>query len=237
MKKAIVSTLLSLLCATSYLSVAVLPVKRAAAESEERYACALSRDVYLYGAEDEESGLFCIPYTYYVKVLSEGAEYCYVQYATDTAPYSAVYGYCRTEQLHFVDFLPERPFLYYPIEVTYTLETGSAFPAGEDVFSEVTLTYAYYGDYAVGSSVYWYVALDGERGYLPRTRELSYELNTDFEQTEPGKDAGGSENGSPVPVAQIVLGVVLCLLAVGVAYYLLRPRRALPPPTENESEI
>lgn len=228
------------MCASSYFFIGFFRPATAAASAaraEERYACALSRDVYLYAEEDEKSGLFCIPYTYYVKILSEGTEYCYVQYSTDTPPYAAVYGYCRTEELYFVDFVPERPFLYYPIEVTYTLESGESFPAGDNIFSEVTLSYAYYGDYTVGSSVYWYVALDGERGYLPETHDISYELNTDFENTAPEGNEGNAGETFSVPVAQIVLGAVLGVLAVGVAYYLLRPRRPMPPKTESEFDI
>ena len=244
MKKQFLSALLCVLCASSYFiftaAFSAAPfssVRAAAAEDDTSYACALAHDIYLYAEKNEQSGLFCIPYTYYVKVLSEEGDYCYVQYSEDAAPYTAIYGYCRTEQLHFVDFVPERPFLFYPIEVTYTLSAGGTFPAGDNVFSEVTLTYAYYGEYTVGSSLYWYVALDGERGYLPKTHDISYDLNTDFEGTMPEEEGGNEPSPVNIPVAQIVLGAVLGVLALGVTYYLVRPRRPAPPKAESEFDI
>ena len=222
-----------LLCLHICLACAAPRPALTAAAEEESYACALSYDVYLYEAEDETSGLFCIPYTYYVKLLSAGTEYCYVQYSTDSPPYAAVYGYCRTDELHFVDFVPERPFLYYPLDVTYSLAGGAAFPAGDDVFSTVTLTYAYYGDYTVGSATYWYVAHEGTQGYLPKTADISYDLNTDFEASMPENNEQNVGSGD-MPVAQIVLGVTLGILAVGVTYYLLRPRRPRPQKAESD---
>ena len=38
-----------------------------AEETTERYAVAAREDVWFYAAESEESGLFLIPYTYYVR--------------------------------------------------------------------------------------------------------------------------------------------------------------------------
>ena len=40
------------------------------AQPQELYAVAAERDIYLYSAADEKTGLFILPYTYYVKVLS-----------------------------------------------------------------------------------------------------------------------------------------------------------------------
>ncbi len=237
MKNFVLSVLSCLLC-VHILWSSCLPPRTActAAAAEEQYACALSYDVYFYAAADENSGLFCIPYTYYVKILSAGEEYCYVQYSADEAPYTALYGYCRTDKLYFVDFVPERPFLFYPLEVTYSLEGSSSFPTGDNIFSDVTLTYAYYGDYTVGTSTYWYVALESETGYLPKTMELSYELNTDYEASMPGNTGENEVDWPSVSAAQIALGAVLTLLAAGVAYYLFRPRRSALPKAENDPD-
>ena len=40
-----------------------------------------------------------------------------------------------------------------------------------------------------------------------------------------------------MPVAQIVLGVTLGILAVGVTYYLLRPRRPRPQKAESDFDV
>ena len=204
---------------------------QAQAEETDVYACIRSPEVYLYEKENSSSGLFILPYTYYVKILAEGVDYCYVQYQTDNAPYKAVYGYCKTDELTFVDFVPQRPYLSYAVDATYVLEgAGNAF-VGDSVLSSVTLTYAYYGDYTVGSSTYRYVTLDGKQGYLPKTGEISYELNTEYEQHAPAadnpQDTPAASTGN-LPVAQIVLFARLALLAVGFVYYLLRPKREEP---------
>lgn len=198
------------------------------------YACALSHDVYLYASENENGGLFKIPYTYYVKVIASGIEFSYVQYSTDTPPFQAIYGYCKTKELHFVDFVPTRPFLYYTLDVTYRLDDYADFFKQDDVFSSVTLTYAYYGDYTVGSSDYCYVCLDGKKGYLPKTTEIKYDLNTDYETPQPIDSDEQPTQPTDVPVGQIVLAAVVILLAVGIAYSLLRPQKLPAPPRQDE---
>ena len=228
MKKFVLFTTLFFLCV--HILLFPLPKQASIAATAEEihpspvYACALTHDVYLYGSEDESSGLFRIPYTYYVKVIVPGIEYSYVQYSTDTPPYKAIYGYCKSEQLHFVDFEPVRPFLYYPLNVDYTLEGYSDFFPQDEIFSSVTLTYAYYGDYTVGSSTYCYVSLDGKMGYLPKSMDISYELNTDYGLAPPDVPVDELPAPSPLRTEQIVLIVIALVLALAVAYYLLRPR-------------
>lgn len=230
MKKFILTVLTFLLGVYTVFSPSVSTL-RTFAEGTDVYACIRTPEVYLYEKENSSSGLFILPYTYYVKILAEGVDYCYVQYQTDSAPYKAVYGYCKTDELTFVDFVPQRPYLSYAVDATYVLEgAGNAF-VGDSVLSSVTLTYAYYGDYIVGSSVYRYVTLDGKRGYLPKTTEISYELNTEYEQHRPAPDDTNDTPAAttdPLPVAQIVLFALLALLAVGFVYYLLRPKREEP---------
>lgn len=195
------------------------------------YACIRSDDVYLYQKENSSSGMFILPYTYYVKILAEGIDYCYVQYQTDGASYKAVYGYCKTAELTFVDYIPKNPYLSYTVQATYYLDGAASSFVTDSILSSVTLSYAYYGDYTVGSSVYHYVILDGKTGYLPKTAELSYELNTEYEQNLPQQNetpSPSSTTESELPIAQIVLFALLGLLAVGFVYYLLRPRQPQP---------
>lgn len=191
------------------------------------YACIRSADVYLYEKESG-GGLFILPYTYYVKILAEGVDYCYVQYQTDTAPYKAVYGYCKTEQLTFVDYTPKTPYLSYVVEATYRLDGADNAFVGDSILSTVTVSYAYYGDYTVGASVYHYVTLNGKTGYLPKQTDISYELNTEYEQrlpeAPPSQDVPAATETN-IPVASVALFALLCLLAVGFVYYLLRPHR------------
>ena len=228
-----------LLCVHTLFPLAANPATSARAEGENTdpvYACALSHDVYLYAEENENSGLFLIPYTYYVKVLSSGLEYSYVQYSTNTPPYQAVYGYCKSEQLQFVDFTPERPFLYQTIDVVYRLEDYADFFKEDDVFSTMTVSYAYYGDYTVGSSTYWYVCLNGQMGYLPKTADITYELNEDFRPLSPEAE-GSAPEAATLPVKEIIFAAVLVIFTLGVGYYLLRPRADSNPVSREEFEL
>lgn len=192
---------------------------------EEKYACILTKDVFFYEREDENSGLFLLPYTYYVKILQKGMPYCYVQYLTDDSPFRAVYGYCKTAQLKFVDYVPARPYLYYTVEATYSLAEPS--PGGN--LSSLTLTYAYYGDYVIGSTVYHYVRLDEKTGYLPKTKELNYELNDDcFSSAASNNEPSSAEEPSEMTAGQIALTITLICLLAGGGFFAFRPKKEIP---------
>ena len=55
----------------------------AEAQTEPSYACILTDDVYFYASENESGGLFTLPRTYYVKVLSVSEPFTHVEYLTD----------------------------------------------------------------------------------------------------------------------------------------------------------
>lgn len=193
---------------------------------EESYACVLSKDVFFYEREDDSSGLFLLPYTYYVKILRRGMPYCYVQYLTDAPPFQAVYGYCKTGELTFVDYVPVRPFLYYTIDATYSLsESGPVFGS----LSSLTLTYVYYGDYVIGSTVYHYVRLDDKTGYLPKTGELNYELNTDcFAPVQPDPSSSAQLDPPAMSAGQIALTITIIGLLAGGGFFAFRPKKDPP---------
>lgn len=149
----------------------------------ESYACVTEDNTYFYSDADEESGLFILPTTYYVKIISKSDDYCFVQYLENVADYKAVYGYCKTESLTDVDFIPARPYLYYTYSATYAVEGSYATEEGN--FSTFTCECVYYGDYKNGTTVYRYVCINGEFGYIPKTCEITYPLNTDYLPAEP----------------------------------------------------
>lgn len=149
----------------------------------DSYACVTEDNTYFYSSADEESGLFILPTTYYVKIISKSDDYCFVQYLEDVADYKAVYGYCKTDSLTDVDFTPARPYLYYTYSATYTVEGSYASEEGN--FSTFTCECIYYGDYKNGTTTYRYVCINGEFGYIPKTCEITYPLNTDYLPAEP----------------------------------------------------
>lgn len=205
---------------------------RAAAE-EERYAVAAQTDVWFYAAENEESGLFLLPFSYYVRVLREGAAYTYVQYQDDVTPYHSLKGYCKTEALTFVDFVPERPFLRKEITAVYRVESGSDPLMGGGSFDKVERTFAYYGTSYLGTARFYYVYADGVFDYIPAAQEIVFDYNTDYLE-----DVSGSGGEEQPPAAEGPSGVqiaVICVIAaacLAVAVLVFRGKRS-PSPQEE----
>ncbi len=204
----------------------------ARADEAERYAVAAATDVWFYAAENEESGLFVLPYTYYVRVLKEGAVFSYVQYLDDEAPYKAIRGYCKTEDLTFVDFIPERPYLKREITVSYTVaNTGDSLMGGGS-FDKLEKSFVFYGTSYLGTARFFYVYADGTFDYVPATQEIVYEYNTDYLE-----DVSGGAPAEPEPPAGSLSGVqiaVICAIAaalVAIAVFVLRGKKS-PTPQE-----
>ncbi len=209
----------------------------ARAEESTRYAVADSRDVWFYAEANEESGLFVLPYTYYVVVLDEGAEFSRVRYLDDISPYKSVVGYCKTDSITFVDFVPERPFLRMEFTLTYSLPSLPAVSMGNGSFESITKSFVYYGSSYLGTTRFHYVYADGVFDYIPAAEEVSYELNEDYLSVETG--APGNAETPEVRDTPSVLQIVLVCLVVAVigftVFILLRGRKA--PVAEPEAEF
>lgn len=198
------------------------PSRNANAE-EVRYACAARTDVWFYAAENKESGLFLLPYTYYVRVVREGVLFTAVEYLDDVAPYKSIAGFCRTEQLTFVDFVPERPFLKREIEVDYTIAGEPLMGSGS--FDCVRRSFVFYGESYAGTARFFYVYADGVFDYIPATQEILYDLNTDY-LAPPASEEVPAEEPAPAPSGMLIAVVcVAAFLVLTVALFLLRKRR------------
>ncbi|MFQ7700767.1 MAG: hypothetical protein ACLRL0_05870 [Christensenellaceae bacterium] len=233
MKKFILSAVLPLL----YLICACLsPAVHVKVRAEDNgYACIRSENVYLYSEENDKSGLFILPCTYYVKVLSSGVKYSYVEYLSDGPNTRKINGYCKNSELTFVDYVPVRPYLYYTLDVTYYIEDASPSIKDDDFLSTITITCAYYGEYRVGSKLYCYVLREGTFGYIPKPADLSYELNDEYDNHTPDESdapAGNFGDHETMPPAQIAILVLLCILVPVIAALILRPPKK--PPYESE---
>ena len=202
-------------------------------QTEERYAVAAREDVWFYAAENEESGLFLIPYTYYVRVLREGTLFTAVRYLDDAAPYRSVTGFCKTEMLTFVDFVPARPYLRREITVTYTVEGDN--PMGNGAFNKLEKRFVYYGTSYAGTARCFYVYADGMFGYVPASQDILYEKNTDYlkqvsGETEEPPAASPAVSPSPVQIVAIC-AAVLAVLAIAVL--ILRGKKPRVSPSED----
>ncbi len=211
--------------------------KRALAEEAitEQYAVAAKSDVWFYSAENEESGLFLLPYTYYVKVLRRGTLFSAVQYLDDVAPYKSISGYCKTDDLTFVDFIPERPYLRREITVSYTVENPNGSLMGKGTFDKIEKRFIYYGTSYLGTARYFYVYADGVFDYVPAAQEILFDLNTDYLHPSSGGIAGEDDASAKQPGLSGVQIAIICVAAVAVAaiaVIVLRGKKPAPLPQE-----
>ena len=220
------------------LSVLLPPSLTAHAETQElpigeRYAVAAREDVWFYSAENGESGLFLVPYTYYVKVLREGTPYTAVQYLDDVPPFRAVTGFCKTELITFVDFVPTRPYLRREITVTYTVAGDKLLGGG--AFDAIEKRFVYYGTSYAGTARYFYVYADGVFDYVPATQEILYEYNTDYLTPASGEaEQPPAEEPSAAPTAVQIAAICAAVLAVLiVAVLVLRGKQPRSVPAEE----
>ena len=100
-------------------SCLLLPTHPVSADTEGEYACILTDEAYFYPSRDETRGLFLLPKTYFVKVLTVDVDFCKVEYLYDGDYTKKLVGYAKTSDLSFVDFVPETPYLYQIIWIRF----------------------------------------------------------------------------------------------------------------------
>lgn len=206
------------------------------------YACIVNSDTYLYATQSEEDGIFILPQSYYVKVLSKGNSFCYVQYLENVADFKSVFGYCKTDELLFVDYTPLRPFLYLTFDVKYNIDSSSDMFSTENILTSFSYKCVYYGDYIVGSARYSYVLVNGAYGYIPQTQPVSYEMNTDYlsyivslDPPDADENPVGDTENTEDPNAQeketdnrgiiVICIAVLVIIAAAALVIILKPGR------------
>ena len=192
----------------------------------EIYAVAPTSDVWFYKSENEEDKLFCIPKTYYVKIISRGERFSFCEYLRDVAPYKKIAGYCLTDSLTFVDFTPLRPYLYREVTVQYVLP-GAAI--GNGSFAGKEESFVYYGTRYENGQLYFYVGKNGEFDYIPAEEELTFELNTDYLPDEPEEPAAGAKNPDRPSAVKIVLLVLAVAAVIVVAIFVAHGKKSAPP--------
>ncbi len=235
MKKFIFSVLLPLVY---FLSSFLLPqgLTARADSSASQYACIVEDTAYFYAVKDTNRGLFLLPQTYYVKILSFGDDFCKIEYSYDSEYTQKLIGYAKTNELTFVDYTPNNPYLTHLFEVSYTIDDSQN--ADEGFLDKITVTCAYYGDYIIGSKRYCYVLRGDSFGYIPKPETLVYEKNGEYaeyllskEQGQPATAPAQTQENKNSP-AQIAILIVLCLLVPALATLIVKPPKK--PPYEEE---
>lgn len=239
MKKFILSVFLPLLLFLSASFPVFQPPLSATADASPTtgsYACVLNENTYFYSTRDEKRGLFLLPTTYFVKVLSVEPDFCKIEYLYDDTNVKKLTGYAKTSELTFVDYVPTRPYLYHLFNVRYTIEGG--FSNDDTFLNEITVTCAYYGDYKIGSETYCYVLRGDSFGYIPKPADLYIEPNAEYadrlSSEQPTVDPQPpTQDQEGMPPAQIAILIVLCLLVPVLAALILKPPKRPPYETDE----
>lgn len=207
-----------------FLSALPLPAARASAATYDRYAVIYKQNVALFEQPDESTALFVLPYTYFVRILGADGAFTRVEYGSERAPYTAVTGYCRTDDLTPVSFVPQQPYLEYAYRAVFTREDPGG--AGSPELVTYTKEAAYYGEVQKNGCLYYYVFCDGKFLLSPEKSSLDYTLNTEYKDylaNVPAAVAGGADGLSAGAIAGIC---VACVAAVAVAVFVAHGKRA-----------
>ena len=202
---------------------------------EETYAVAAANDVWFYSEPDADKGRFILPFSYYVKVVTDGSPFCKVEYLEDTFGYEKVTGYCLRDELQFVDFVPIRPYLYYTVTVSYTVASSS--PVGSGKLNTIERNVAFYGTFKHGTEMLCYIYADGEFDYVSPsalTQKVSYDFNTDYLAPTGGDAVSTPSEGGGLTGIQIAVICIACVAAVVVAFFVLRGKK--PPVARSEEQ-
>lgn len=240
MKKCILCALLPILC---FLTFFAFPLRTHTASAQTQttpsaggYACILTDSTYFYATRDEKRGVFLLPKTYFVKVLDVSDDFCKIEYLYDDTYAKKLVGYAKTQELTFVDFIPEHPYLYYLIEVSYHI--GEENGLNDGFLNNLVVTCTYYGDFKIGSETYCYVLRGDEFGYIPKPTNLSYVENTEYQDhltPAPTPEPPQADTATPEPTsspAQIAILIALCILVPLLAALILKPPHR--PPYESD---
>ncbi len=228
MKKFILSAVL-FFCLIVY-SLFPFPAPLFAHAQAGTYACVTQQSAYFYASKDLKRGLFVLPETYYVKVLETDADFCKIEYQTDSEYTQKLVGYARTDALAPVDYTPQTPYFDKLFETTYTID-GSI--GGDGFLDEIRLTCAYYGDYEVGSATYCYVLRGGEFGYVPKPDGLTVPKNPEYAEWLASKEPDAPVSAPPneeegASPAQIAIIIALCLLVPVLSALIIRQPKTQP---------
>ena len=189
----------------------------------------IGKEAYFYATREENRGLFLLPKTYYVKVLSVDDEFCKIEYLYDDAYAKKLTGYAKTDALTFVDYTPTQPYLYHLFELRYTIEGA---PTDSASLSQITVTCVYYGDYPIGAQTYAYILRGNEFGYIPKPSNLIYAENTEYaERTQnnpPSHTGEETEQNATMSPLQIGVLIAVCLLVPTVVAALVKAPRRVP---------
>jgi hypothetical protein len=218
-----------LICLLSFIYVLFIPL--VSAEATSTYLRVTNQQATFYANANEQSALFYLPYTYYVKSLGEVGEFTHVEcYGVNGG--AALDGYVKTAHLFDDGLIVNNPF----VSLTITTATTSTLFADATLLSPTQYVFAertmrYYGSYLCGETTIYYVEYNGKLGYVKEAdvypfaipnhpNELTFLPKEELPEIPPEVP---SERTTASPEAYLSLKIIIigCLLFAGIVALVL----------------
>ncbi len=194
------------------------PPTLAFAQSE--YRRVINDTTPFYKSTLDEDPLFFLPYTYYVKVLSQSDNFCHVEVNSENGQLG-IDGFVPTEQLFYDGQEVLSPYLNLYIK---TVDTAVLYADSElsspiqYIFSNRSLLY--FGELQSLGGKLFYVAYNNKLGYVKETDVMPFVINNHPNEltfiTEPTPDESPSNTHSTNDLFNIKTAIIVCLLLAGL---------------------
>lgn len=206
----------------------VKPIKASATFSDATksgYARVITEDTPFYSDPSGTRLLFYLPYTYYVRILSEGTFFTHVEcYGTDSA---AIDGYVPAEMLFYDGLSVKTPYA----DVKLTASSTAVLYADASLSSTVQYVFSgrtmdYYGFLPLTENSYLYfVGYNDKLGYVRESDVMPFELpyhpneltfiQKEEPEPEPEPEQPG-ENGSSKNAPDLRIFIIASLAFAGI---------------------
>lgn len=194
------------------------------AETADKVSYArIKSNCYLYESDALDSGIFILPESYYVKILSQGNTFHKVSYLDDGEFATAVTGYVLASSVEVVSHTPQNPYLHYTVTVTFKLST---YAIGNNVLQELKLELPFYGISTVNTKVYNYVNYNASIMAVDAKAcsTVSYAKHPDSVyptgSTSNTISTNTAQNANYIPLIVTSFIGGLCLLGLGISYFI-----------------
>ena len=199
------------------------PPTLAFAQSE--YRRVINDTTPFYKSTLDESPLFFLPYTYYVKVLSQSNNFCHVEINSENGQLG-IDGFVPTEQLFYDGQEVLSPYLN--LDIT-TVDTTVLY-ADAELSSPIQYIFPnrsllYFGELQALGGKLFYVAYNNKLGYVKESDVMPFVINNHPNEltfiVEPTPDENQSATNSMGDFSNIKTAIIVCLLLAGLIALLI----------------
>ncbi len=195
------------------------------------FARVLSSDIAFYKNAGDETPLFFLPYSYYVKVLNYSEPFSHVEcYGANGQP--SLDGYCLSESLYFDSAMPKNPYLSLKISNRQMTALYSSLNDLEPMlFLSENRSLCYYGySFNESGETFYLVSYLNKLGYVKDTDVYVFNF-TPHENPLPQLIKEESEVSQPVKpqnnkASNLKIAIIVCLgfATLIIIFSLIKPK-------------